>query len=250
MSPARTHPGWIAARACATAMGLAAGWGFLGGGAVAQMALVNGGARYALGVVTLRDIPFRTIIRQRYDYSCGSAALATLLHYHFGEPVGEAEVFQAMYAAGDQERIRQVGFSLLDMKHYLAGRGYQADGYRVSLDQLENARTPGVTVIQLNGYRHFVVIKGVRKGRVLVGDPAAGLRTYSRGDFAKIWTGVVFAIHDASAATAAFNRREEWRPWAAAPLGEPLGESSLAAFSRELPPLYQVTLSRTAAGPP
>lgn len=239
-----------AGRLGAVALGLAVGSGFLGGDAAAQMALVNAGARYNLGVVTLRDIPFRTIIRQRYDYSCGSAALATLLHHHFGEPVGEAEVFQAMYAAGDQEKIRKVGFSLLDMKRYLASRGYEADGYRVSLEQLEQAHTPGITVIQLNGYRHFVVIKGVKAGKVLVGDPAAGLRTYSRGDFAKIWTGVVFAIHDASAMTAAFNRRDEWRPWAAAPLGEPLGEGSLAAFTRELPPLYQVTLARTAAGPP
>lgn len=239
-----------AGRACAIALGLSAGSGFLGGDAAAQLALVNGGARYNLGVVTLRDIPFRTIIRQRYDYSCGSAALATLLHHHFGEPVGEAEVFRAMYAAGDQAKIRKVGFSLLDMKRYLAGRGYAADGYRVSLEQLEQARTPGITVIQLNGYRHFVVIKGVKDGRVLVGDPAAGLRTYSRAEFGKIWTGVVFAVHDASATTAAFNRRDEWRPWAAAPLGEPLGESSLAAFTRELPPLYQVTSGRIAAGPP
>ena len=27
-----------------------------------------------------RDIPFRSVVRQQYDYSCGSAALATLLH--------------------------------------------------------------------------------------------------------------------------------------------------------------------------
>lgn len=229
---------------------LALGGGVFESGAKAQLALVNGGARYSLGVVTWRDIPFRTVVRQQYDYSCGSAALATLLRYHFGESVGEAEIFQAMYAAGDQEKIRKVGFSLLDMKRYLASRGYQADGYRVGLSQLEQARTPGITVIQVNGYRHFVVVKGVQKGRILVGDPAAGLKTYSEAEFAKVWSGVVFAIRDASAATAAYNQREEWRTWGAAPLGDPLGEASLAGLTRELPPLYQVTTGRIAAGIP
>ena len=40
------------------------------------------GGSYQRQVMTWWDIPFRSVIRQRYDFSCGSAALATLLTSH------------------------------------------------------------------------------------------------------------------------------------------------------------------------
>jgi hypothetical protein len=209
----------------------------------AQVSLVEGGAPYRLSVVSMRDIPFRTVVRQQYDYSCGSAALATLLSYHYGLKVSEAEIFKVMYAHGDQAKIRNVGFSLLDMKRYLEGRGMIADGYRANFDQLSAARAPALLVVTIGAYRHFVVVKGVRNGRVLIGDPALGLKTYSRDEFIHMWNGVVFAIHGGSGVTATYNREEEWRPWAVAPLGMPLMDTSLSAFTRELPPIYQITNS-------
>lgn len=206
--------------------------------AAAQIA-VDGGL-YSMKVTSMRDIPFRTVVRQQYDYSCGSAALATLLHHHYGVPVTEAEVFQAMYATGDKPKIQQVGFSLLDMKRYLESRGMAADGYRATVAQLERAKAPALAVISVGAYRHFVVIKGVKDGRVLVGDPALGLKAYGEAEFLKVWNGIVFAVHDKPGIRGAYNRAEEWAPWAVAPLGRPLSEGSLSAFTRELPPLYQV----------
>src|SRR3546814_17093066 len=69
------------------------------------------GGTYQLQVMTWWDIPFRSVIRQRYDFSCGSAALATLLTYHYGAPTSEAMPFRAMWEKGDREAIRKVGFS-------------------------------------------------------------------------------------------------------------------------------------------
>lgn len=206
--------------------------------ATAQVTLLDGGARYTLPVVSLHDIPFRTVVRQQYDYSCGSAALATLLHYHYGLPVGEAEIFKVMYARGDQAKIRKVGFSLLDMRDYLASQGYAADGYKMAYDQLLALGAPAITIIQVKTYRHFVVVKGVREDHVLVGDPAEGLRTYRRSEFEKIWQGIVFVVHDAAAI---YNDDKEWRPYAAAPLDTPLSDESLSAFTRALPQVDQIT---------
>lgn len=206
--------------------------------ACAQISL--GGGVFSVPVTSMRDIPFRTVVRQQYDYSCGSAALATLLHHHYGIEVTEADVFKDMYARGDQTKIQKVGFSLLDMKLYLERRGMAADGFRATVAQLEAAKAPALAVISVGAYRHFVVIKGVSRGRVLVGDPALGLKTYSEAEFAKVWNGVVFAIHAAPGLQAAYNRAEEWSPWATAPLGRALSDGSLASFTRELPPLYQV----------
>src|SRR5437899_5579433 len=41
--------------------------------------------------ISYRDIPFRTVVRQQFDFSCGSAALATLLTYHFERPITEQD---------------------------------------------------------------------------------------------------------------------------------------------------------------
>jgi predicted double-glycine peptidase len=207
----------------------------------AQAVLTDGGMMFSVPVTSMKDIPFRTVVRQQYDYSCGSAALATLLHYHYNMPVTEAEVFKAMYATGDQENIRKVGFSLLDIKNYLASRGFQADGYKLTFDQLVKINRPAIAVVTAGAYRHFVVVKGARNGKVLIGDPAGGLRTYSNAEFSQIWNGVIFAIHASAGVKAPYNRDEEWSPWAVAPLGQPMGDSSLSSFTRELPPIYQIT---------
>jgi hypothetical protein len=200
------------------------------------------GGSYTVEVMSWRDVPFRSVVRQQYDYSCGSAALATLLRYHYGADVGEAELFRAMWDSGEQAKIRKVGFSLLDMKRALAGRGYKADGYRVSLDQLGRVKTPAIALIELGRYRHFVVVKGVDATRVLVGDPALGLKIWPRAEFEKMWNGIAFVIHDRKDAAPVFDLASDWRPWATAPLGRPLPltDDSLAAVTRELPPIYQI----------
>lgn len=201
------------------------------------------GGSYAVSVTAWRDIPFRTVIRQQYDYSCGSAALATLLRFHYGVDVGEAEIFRAMYASGDQARIREVGFSMLDMKRYLESEGYEADGLRLTLDRLAEIGVPMIALISHDNYRHFVVIKGVTDTHVLVGDPTFGLRTHRREAFEAMWNGVALAIRHvpAGASEGAFNLESDWRPWSRTPYHAARGTPWPADLMRELPSIYQIT---------
>lgn len=201
------------------------------------------GGTYSVAVISWRDIPFRTVVRQQYDYSCGSAAVATLLRHHYGLSVNEGDVFQSMYAVGDQARIQDVGFSMLDMKRYLEERGFAADGLRLSLDRLASLDVPAIALITRDGYRHFVVVKGVSESEVLVGDPTFGLQTYSRADFEAVWNGVVLAVRHTPEGTAApaFNRAEEWLPWAVAPVGDARQPVSPSDMLLALPELYQIT---------
>ena len=203
----------------------------------------EGGGTFTVEVRSWRDIPFRSVVRQQYDYSCGSAALATLLAYHYGVRVRETEVFQAMWTVGDQNRIQQVGFSMLDMKRYLEQRGFQADGLRLSLDRLANLNQPAIALVTHGSYRHFVVVKGVHADRVLVGDPTFGIQTYSRAEFEAMWNGVVLAIRHAPNGTQAptFNSADEWRPWAVAPVDQAVGPDSPSDMLREMPEIYQLT---------
>src|SRR5512146_427970 len=134
------------------------------------------GSRMLLQVWSMRELKVRSVILQKYDYSCGSAAVATLLTYHYGNPVTEEVAFRAMFENGNQQKIQQEGFSLLDMKRFLEAQGYRADGFEVSLEDLSNAGIPAIVLIVDNGYHHFVVIKGMRDNKVLLGDPAVGMR--------------------------------------------------------------------------
>jgi len=156
-----------------------------------------GGGGVAVPVVSMKAGRFLTTVHQQTDFSCGSAALATLLTYHYGRPVTEQQVFDAMFASGDRERIRQQGFSLLDMQRLLASLGLIADGYQQPLEKLAQAGLPAVVRIVEHGYSHFVVIKGIRGERVLLGDPASGTRALSRAQFEGIWQdGLLFVIHE------------------------------------------------------
>lgn len=176
------------------------------------------GGSYGLRVTSLKEARYRTTIRQRYDFSCGSAATATLLTYHFDHPVTEAEVFKSMFDAGDQAKIRKEGFSLLDMRRYLAGLGYQADGFELPLEKLGEEGLPAIVLLNDNGYRHFVVVKGVKDGRVLLGDPARGTRAMSREKFESLWDNrVLFVVHNRRE-LARFNHERDWRTAPGAPL--------------------------------
>lgn len=201
------------------------------------------GNTLAVSVVSWRDIPFRTVVRQQYDYSCGSAAVATLLRFHYGVAVSEADVFRAMYEVGDQARIREVGFSMLDMKLYLESRGFQADGLRLTLDRVREIGAPMIALITHDNYRHFVVIKGVSDGGVLVGDPTFGLQTYTRAEFQEVWNGIVLAVRGAPEGVGAgvFNQASEWRPWSRAPMHTARETVSPSDLLRELPSIYQIT---------
>jgi uncharacterized protein len=165
---------------------------------------------FAPRVTSLKEARFARTIRQQYDYSCGSAALATLLTYHYGQPVREREVFAHMYERGDRARIQKEGFSLLDMKRYLDTHGYAADGFQQPVERLAQQSVPAIVLLSERGYRHFVVVKGIDRGRVLLGDPATGTRAVSLERFRALWTnGVLFVVHNRRE-RARFNAAADW----------------------------------------
>lgn len=178
-------------------------------------------------VTSMKQLRFQQTLHQQYDFSCGSAALATLLTYHYGMPVTEQAVFEQMYAHGNQAKIRAEGFSLLDMQRYLASRGLRADGFELPLQELIKAGLPAIVLITEKGYRHFVVIKGARDGRILIGDPATGTRALARDAFDALWRNrLLFVIHDAPAQPG-FNAPADWRVAPRAPLAEGIDRAGL-----------------------
>lgn len=195
------------------------------------------GVSLKASVESLKARKFSQVLQQRYDYSCGSASLATLLKFHYQHDVDAVDIFTNMYASGDQKIINQWGFSLLDMKNYLRRQGYESEAIRVSLDQfLQLVSVPAIVMIQVDGYKHFVVMKGVRDGYVLLGDPARGLRRLPVSEFDTISSGMFFIITShASNGRESFNRDSDWLQLVRAPLADAVTRPDLNQFNLSLP---------------
>ena len=155
-------------------------------------------ARGAKPVRSLAEFRNQGVVRQRFDLTCGAAAIATVLTYQFGRPVGEREVVLAMLRRTNPVMVRmRLGFSLLDLKRYAAGQGFAAAGFAdMTLADLD-AHAPVIVPIRWHGFRHFVVYRGRRAGRVLIADPAFGNRTLAEDDFNAAWAnGIGFIVFD------------------------------------------------------
>jgi len=188
-----------------------------------------GGGLIKVPVTSMKERRFTTTVRQQHDYSCGSAALATLLTYHYQHQVSEETVFKAMWENGDQAKISREGFSLLDIKLYLESIGYSADGYTAPLDKLASVGIPAIALVRDNGYNHFVVVRGIQDGMVAVADPSMGARVIPKAQFEKMQTNRILFVIKGRKEQVAFNRAADWRVREKAPIGAALDTASLAS---------------------
>ncbi|NML17636.1 C39 family peptidase [Azohydromonas caseinilytica] len=188
------------------------------------------GGAFAVPTRSLQEARFSTTMRQQFDFSCGSAALSTLLTYHYGVAVSEQTAFEEMFRQGDQAKIRQQGFSLLDMKRYLEHHGFEANGFEAPLDALRQAGIPAIVLINDNGYNHFVVVKGLQEGRILIGDPSGGTRSMAQSDFETIWVNRILFVISNRQEAARFNAPEDWRVAPVASLGDGVQRDGLGGI--------------------
>lgn len=141
-----------------------------------------------------KDMRFEGVVRQQADFSCGAAALATIFNTAYGRRATEAQVLVNMFKIADPAVVREKGFSLLDMKNYVRAIGMTGEGYSVPYQTLLQLRVPGIVLLNIRGYKHFVVVRRAEANFIHIGDPALGNRAMSRRNFERAWNGVVFVV--------------------------------------------------------
>jgi predicted double-glycine peptidase len=154
---------------------------------VAFSGVLPNGALYHTPVESMRESRFRNLVRQQTDYSCGAASLATILKYAYHLDADETTVIEGMLSLADPEVVRERGFSLLDIKRYVESLGMRGRGYRVEEDRLRSLRVPSLVLMDVNGFRHFVVLKQVIGDQVEIGDPILGNRVIPMPVFLESW---------------------------------------------------------------
>ncbi len=126
---------------------------------------------------TLRD---GKVVKQRFDYSCGAASLATILNEFYGQSLSELELVNAI-----DNGNRRASFS--DMKNTLGEFGFRAQGFATTYEQLAKLKIPVVVYLKYRRDDHFSVLRGVDDHTVWLADSSLGNRTFSKHQFMDMW---------------------------------------------------------------
>lgn len=156
--------------------------------------LVNGAPTLSARPVSWKALKFKDLVRQQTDFSCGAAVMATIFNGAYGYQTTERQVLVNMLKVADPDTVRQKGFSLLDMKTYARLVGMNAEGYRIDYPALAKLEIPVIVLVDVRGYKHFVVVRKVFGDRIAIGDPALGNRTMSRAQFEQAWNNIAFVV--------------------------------------------------------
>ena len=148
------------------------------------------GARIHKPVKSVKEIKTQNVTIQSLDFSCGPAALATLLTYYFEENVTEEEIIKYLLLTTDLQKVKEKkGFSLLDLKNFAIYKGYEVVGYKMDLEFLVGLNKPVLIPINVKDYSHFVIFRALKGDRVFLADPALGNMTIKAERFMKLWQG-------------------------------------------------------------
>lgn len=141
------------------------------------------------------------VVKQQRDYSCGAAAVATLLTHHWGREVSESDVLDAWLGQFSQEELSlqtfvDEGFSLWHIALLGEPLGYDAKGLQVPMASLAVLKQPLLIYVEPFGQPHFTLVTQGSEQGVWLSDPSWGrvyvsfseLREWIDGDTVKaLW---------------------------------------------------------------
>lgn len=175
-------------------------------GAGAQVVVNAGAARFEVPVASVQARRDAGVVKQRYDYSCGAAALATLLTYGLNDPADERSLLRTLLeplSADEYAALQKKGLSLFHLQQLAQQRGHRAQGFRIHRSQLARLSRPVIVFIRPRGYEHFAVLKGLQGDRAHLADPSLGNVRMPLHRFLDMWAdasghGVIFAVEQAA----------------------------------------------------
>ena len=164
----------------------------------------------SLPVKTWKQLRDADLEKQDLDYSCGSAATATILRSFYGSEVYEKDILTEVTRIGDDGTA-----SFSDLQQAVTKFGFKAVGISANFEKLKTIKIPAVAYLRYRDKDHFSVIRGINKqGVVWLGDPSWGNRKFSEQQFKAMWEtredndlkGKLLLIIPANKSTASLNQ--------------------------------------------
>jgi len=120
---------------------------------------------------------------QLSETDCGAACLSMILRY-YGKHV-------SINRLRDLANVSREGATLHSVAEAAETLGFHTRGIRASYEHLLKVELPAVA--HWEGF-HYIVLYEVKPDRIVVADPAVGLRKLTREEFEKGWTGYLLLL--------------------------------------------------------
>ncbi len=127
--------------------------------------------------------PKLPIILQNERAECGHACVAMISQF-WGHHLD-------LFALRSLTKTSSRGVTLLDINQLVEGLGFVTRPVKVPLDALYLVKCPAILHWNMN---HFVVLKRVKKNKIIIHDPAIGIRHCSLEEVSQSFTGIVLEI--------------------------------------------------------
>lgn len=152
---------------------------FLNAGAHLNYPSVVGG----LQITSWKQLRDADVEKQDLDYSCGSAATATILRSFYGSEVYEQDILDEVTQIGDDGTA-----SFSDLQQAVKKFGFKAIGISTNFEKLKTLKIPAIAYLKYRNEDHFSVIRGIsQQGVVWLGDPSWGNRKLTEQQFKAMW---------------------------------------------------------------
>jgi predicted double-glycine peptidase len=153
---------------------------YLFAGIVCVVALSCFGAQSGESLSSFHELRYEGVVGQTNEYTCGAAAVATILTYFYGISTSESEILnlaeEAVQMRGG-EPSQGHGLTAYDLKKGLEVEGIEAKGFQVTPQALRDYFVRGglPAIIHLTKpEKHFVVAVGMLGNQIVLADPSWG----------------------------------------------------------------------------
>jgi ABC-type bacteriocin/lantibiotic exporter with double-glycine peptidase domain len=129
-----------------------------------------------------RDKAIKNSFTRQHDTSdCGVACLTSIVKFHGGK--SSFEHLRKLSGTSSQ------GTSLLGLKQAAEETGFVADGFQAeSEESLRDLNEPAILhIITPELFQHYVVFYGFEKEKLIIGDPARGIKEFTKDELSAIW---------------------------------------------------------------
>lgn len=123
------------------------------------------------------------IILQDEITECGHACIVMISNF-WGHSLD-------LYTLRKLYKPSSYGVTLLHIKYMLEKLGFIARALKITLEELDQIKTPAILHWNMN---HFVVLKYIKKGIAIIHDPALGIKTCNYKELSQSFTGVVLEV--------------------------------------------------------
>jgi predicted double-glycine peptidase len=135
------------------------------------------------------------LTRQKYDYSCGSAALSTLLNYYYDVNISETMILESVFEAKGimqedsllESHERDNGLSFYELSRYASTQGFKAVGIALGMEELKKLQIPVIVFVKIRKQEHFTVLKKMDDKLVYLADPSFGNIRVSHAKFKEMF---------------------------------------------------------------